>query len=396
MCSLTGSGGTGSENKEMRILVTGDWHLGAVTWRRKPQDRTPEIQTCLNEILDYLSQEPVDLIAVTGDFTHYWVPLEGEKQRWLMDYLYTLSEHAPVVGVLGNHDWRGLVSFDKFARRKNVYIMDKFDQLELELNGTKVCIVALPYFDARKVIQPQQKLSGSNMKEEAKQIVLNDLSPRSCPWGAKYKLLLAHGVVEGLSYSELGGNDVPIPLSVLSQFDFALLGHIHHAQKIVDSTTGRILGCYPGGVAKLDFGEMGTKQGYWIVDLSPRGADCRLVPFSSQKLLEQKEVVAPITSELKQEIMASNSYVKVILKEGDLVAVQKLYDLEPVVMVELRGAVTGDGEGAEKEGEGKARFSSMEEAYALYLNEQQLSEELRDELLRKFSSYLKEARETTS
>jgi len=149
-------------------------------------------------------------------------------------------------------------------------------------------------------------------------------------------------------------------------------------------------------VAKLDFGEMGTKQGYWILDLSPRGADCRLIPFSSQKLLEQKEVAAPITPELKQEIKASNSYVKVILKEGDLVTVQKLYDLEPVVMVELRGAVTGDGEGAEKEGEGKARFSSMEEAYALYLNEQQLSEELRDELLRKFSSYLKEARETTS
>jgi len=76
----------------MRVLVTGDWHLGAVTWRRKPQDRTPEIQACLNEILDFLSQERVDLIAVTGDFTHYWVPLEGEKQRWLMDYLYALSE----------------------------------------------------------------------------------------------------------------------------------------------------------------------------------------------------------------------------------------------------------------------------------------------------------------
>jgi len=71
------------------------------------------------------------------------VPLEGEKQRWLMDYLYALSEHAPVVGVLGNHDWRGLVSFDKFARKKDVYIVDRFGQLELNLNGTKVCIVIL-------------------------------------------------------------------------------------------------------------------------------------------------------------------------------------------------------------------------------------------------------------
>jgi len=50
----------------MRVLVTGDWHLGAVTWRRKPQDRTPEIQACLSEILDFLSQE------ASGFNCRYW------------------------------------------------------------------------------------------------------------------------------------------------------------------------------------------------------------------------------------------------------------------------------------------------------------------------------------
>jgi len=107
-----------------------------------------------------------------------------------MDYLYALSEHAPVVGVLGNHDWRGLVSFDKFARKKDVYIIDKFGQLELNLNGTKVCIVILPYFDARKVLQPYQKLTSDGVKDTAKQVVLNDLSPRSCSWDANYRILI--------------------------------------------------------------------------------------------------------------------------------------------------------------------------------------------------------------
>ncbi|WP_107763542.1 metallophosphoesterase family protein [Coprothermobacter proteolyticus] len=381
----------------MRVLVTGDWHLGAVTWRRKPQDRTPEIQACLSEILDFLSQERVDLIAVTGDFTHYWVPLEGEKQRWLMDYLYALSEHAPVVGVLGNHDWRGLVSFDKFARKKDVYIIDKFGQLELNLNGTKVCIVILPYFDARKVLQPYQKLTSDGVKDTAKQVVLNDLSPRSCSWDANYRILITHGVVEGLAYSELGGNDVPIPKSALSQFDFAFLGHIHNAQMIKDDSTGRIVGCYPGGVAKLDFGEMGSTQGFWIVDLSPKGPDCKLIQFSSQKPLKRVEVAGPVTPEVREEIMGTNGYVKAVLKEGDLVTVQKLYDLEPVVVVELKSAVSTGSEGSTGEGESKVRFSSLEEAYGLYLNHYpELAEDKRDELLRRFSSYLRKAKENKS
>jgi len=57
---------------------------------------------------------------------------------------------------------------------------------------------------------------------------------------------------------------VPIPKSALSQFDFAFLGHIHNAQVIKDDSTGRIVGCYPGGVAKLDFGEMGSTQGFGL------------------------------------------------------------------------------------------------------------------------------------
>jgi len=47
-------------------------------------------------------------------------------------------------------------------------------------------------------------------------------------------------VVEGLAYSELGGNDVPIPKSALSQFDFALLGHIHNAQMIKDDSQAEL------------------------------------------------------------------------------------------------------------------------------------------------------------
>jgi len=73
------------------------------------------------------------------------------------------------------------------------------------------------------VLQPYQKLTSDGVKDTAKQVVLNDLSPRSCSWDANYRILITHGVVEGAGLFGLGGNDVPIPKSALSQFDFAFL-----------------------------------------------------------------------------------------------------------------------------------------------------------------------------
>jgi len=73
------------------------------------------------------------------------------------------------------------------------------------------------------------------------------------------------------------------------------------------------------------------------------------------------EVAGPVTPEVREEIMGTNGYVKAVLKEGDLVTVQKLYDLEPVVVVELKSAVSSGNEGSTGEGESKVRFSSLEE-----------------------------------
>jgi len=47
--------------------------------------------------------------------------------------------------------------------------------------------------DARKVLQPYQKLTSNGVKDTAKQVVLNDLSPRSCSWDANYRILITHG-----------------------------------------------------------------------------------------------------------------------------------------------------------------------------------------------------------
>ncbi|WP_018962854.1 metallophosphoesterase family protein [Coprothermobacter platensis] len=370
----------------MRVLVTGDWHLGAVTWRRKPQDRTPEIQACLEEILDYLREEPVDLIAVTGDLTHYWVPLEGEKQHWLMDYLYKLSDFAPVIGVLGNHDWKGLVSFDKFARIKNVFIVDKLEQLNLDVGGEKVCITALPYFDARKIITPTDTNTREVMND-AVQSVLDEISPRNCSGDSTYRFLLTHGVVEGMSYSKFGTNEVPIPRVLLSQFDFTFLGHIHDAKLITDNHTQKILGCYPGGVAKLDFGEESSQQGFYIVDFSGQGTKTYFHPFISQKKLKQVTVIGSPSPKVVSDLTTFQGYVKVTLQEGDLVAVQRLYELPSVVSVELESVTADDTENS------RVKFSSMEEAYGQYLEKQELKSELRDKLLEKFSSYLQKARE---
>jgi len=52
------------------------------------------------------------------------------------------------------------------------------------------------------------------------------------------------------------------------------------------------------------------------VDLSPKGPDCKLIQFSSQKPLKRVEVAGPVTPEVREEIMGLTVMLKRCLKKA--------------------------------------------------------------------------------
>lgn len=112
--------------KPLRVVHLTDQHVGRVTPMR--------VQRAAVELAN--AQDP-DLVLITGDFVCH-----------SQEYLDALEElmrtfHAPVVGVLGNHDhWSGAAEVRRALRRGGVEVLDNAHTI-LTLRGERVQLVGL-------------------------------------------------------------------------------------------------------------------------------------------------------------------------------------------------------------------------------------------------------------
>src|SRR5690242_2705260 len=93
----------------MRLLHTGDWHVGKTLSRRSRIDEAREV---LGEIAELSSAEGVDVVALAGDVFDQLSP-SPDAEAVVYDALLDLERREiPVVLIAGNHDhahrWRAL------------------------------------------------------------------------------------------------------------------------------------------------------------------------------------------------------------------------------------------------------------------------------------------------
>ncbi|WP_231556008.1 metallophosphoesterase [Thermotoga neapolitana] len=93
--------------EELKILHTADWHFGLTSWSSsKPRDRRAEINEALDRVIEEARKEGVDLFLVAGDLLHNRSNPGVTAMKDVMEYLKKMLQIAPVVVLLGNHDWR--------------------------------------------------------------------------------------------------------------------------------------------------------------------------------------------------------------------------------------------------------------------------------------------------
>ena len=84
----------------MRLLHTGDWHLGK---RLYGADRADEAEAVLAQLADVAEIEAVDAVLVSGDLLDRRV-VDSAALGACLRALERLAETAPVLAVAGNHD----------------------------------------------------------------------------------------------------------------------------------------------------------------------------------------------------------------------------------------------------------------------------------------------------
>ncbi len=306
----------------MKLLHTADWHWGAKSWRDSSRsiDRNPEIESALKELLDYAYLNKPDCILVGGDVFNYpTAPSESDAKK-VLSLVIEFSKIAPVVLVLGNHDWKGLSTYDPFSSHIGIRMISKLsssddDKPIEDIEGLR--IFCFPYFSIRNMLkiynleelQDKARESLVSYKNELKKLTKND----------RWNVLLGHFAVDGVPYQNdyTITSELFVPKDFLSSelFDYVALGHIHSQRRVQGASAQS---WYCGSLIRLGFGEEDNDVGALWVELSegegPKVKPIRLKSSKKLKTFLLDEFDLDRLKELLAGLDNEDCYVRVILK----------------------------------------------------------------------------------
>ncbi|MBC7321025.1 exonuclease SbcCD subunit D [bacterium] len=326
--------------KKMRILHTGDWHIGISRWGI---DRTEEVFKSIEFIVDIVEKEDVDVVLIAGDLFEHKMP-KGDDLRRTAEILQRLGEKdRKVIIVSGNHDWKELeVSLGIFSSSSNVHFLTELGVKPFRTRkGELLYVGSFPYFWERDFLYIGDD---SDRKEKLGEIIhryLEKINQRFLP--NSVNVLLGHIFVEGallgsavrLSFS----SNFAIPPSWFpNRAHYVALGHAHKPQSISNSPVPTY---YCGSIIRIDFSETGDKKCVNVIDAKPeRIANVEKIEIPCKELieldfkfsqLESKAVMVKdfdgyIKAKIHMDILENNPISKVKQLIPNCVEVETVYE----------------------------------------------------------------------
>lgn len=280
----------------MKIMHTGDWHIGKVV---NEISMIEDQRYILNQLIKILMEEKPDVLIISGDLYDRSVP-PAVAVELLDEYInkILLELNIPIISIAGNHDSPERLSFgSKILKSQGFYMEGVFrkeiNKVTLKDSCGDVDFYLVPYADPAVVrtIYGDQNIRNHDdaMKaiiEEIDKVIDNN----------KRNVLVTHGYVTfmsqsnedaalkevaidengnsfraGLEVSEserplsIGGTDL-VSGKHFKKFSYVALGHLHGAQRV---GSDRIR--YAGSLLKYSFSEEKQKKSITIVELDGDG-----------------------------------------------------------------------------------------------------------------------------
>ena len=263
----------------MRVLHTGDWHVGRSL---RGRDRTAEIGRALDEILSIVRSEGVHLILVAGDVFDSPNP-SAEAEAVVYDFFRRTGElGVPSVIIAGNHDSAarldgisGLLKSVNAHATGRVRAAKEGGVLHLQAGGAPVAVAALPFLSERRLVKAAQLLTAdvASWRQTYQQgmAFFTDLLSKSFD-ASSVNLFMLHATLEGAkpSGSEhqfyLTNAYTIDPASLPAGAQYIAVGHLHRNQQLRDIPPVH----YSGSIVQLDFGEAGETKVVKLVEVTPR------------------------------------------------------------------------------------------------------------------------------
>lgn len=270
----------------MKIITTGDWHLGNMF---HGNDRSREHEHFLNWLINRIEEEQPDALLIAGDVYDNGNP-SATAQSLYYGFLAEATLVCPdiqIIVIAGNHDSayrleapRVLLSRHKVEVRGAVHrhwITDDdegfweidYDDLMIPVegkSGDKIVVLAVPYL-RNDVVQNESYSAGVKK-------ILQELTLRA---REKYPdvplVMMAHLYASGADIAKkdasekivIGGQEEVNMSGWEDHPDYFTCGHIHKRQHIFNTDWAR----YSGSVLPMSFAEIDYHHGVDMITFTP-------------------------------------------------------------------------------------------------------------------------------
>jgi len=260
----------------MRILHTSDWHAGKSLYK---QDRMPDLEYALQQMLEIIEQDKVDLLLVAGDIYDTYHPPTRAMEGLNEFFLALHKQNIPAIVISGNHDSTHLwSSMKELLSLASIHV---FDRVKLKnaswtsiIKGEPICVTPLPYPSERQLVRlmgesesvADQRRRYAEKVAGVMKLLSQSLNPDSV------QILCAHLMLNGAepTHSErslsISDTFAVQPQQIPDVFDYVALGHIHKRQQVKGSP---VPAWYCGTPYQIDFGEHDMEKGVHLVDFEP-------------------------------------------------------------------------------------------------------------------------------
>ncbi|MHC0044134.1 exonuclease SbcCD subunit D [Vibrio campbellii] len=255
----------------MKFIHTSDWHLGRQFHNVSLLD---DQQAVLDQLIQYIENNPVDAVVVAGDIYDRSVPptiaieLLNKVVKRICGELNT-----PMILISGNHDGAERLGFgSEQMKNAGLHIISNFEDMLTPVvietaSAGQVAFYGMPYNDPEQVRFAYQEPVSTH--DQAHKLLAEKITEQFQP--EQRNVLVSHCFVDGAIESEserplsIGGSD-RVSHEHFLNFDYVALGHLHQPQK-----KGEEYIRYSGSLMKYSFGEQNQKKGFTLVEIDQNG-----------------------------------------------------------------------------------------------------------------------------
>ncbi|MQA89219.1 MAG: exonuclease subunit SbcD [Gemmatimonas sp.] len=263
----------------MKILHTGDWHVGRSL---RGRSRIDEQKVVLEEIVEITREEAVDLVLVVGDIFDSSAPTAEVEELVYKTLLDLAGTGAEVLVIAGNHDSpyrlkaiRPLLLLTRVHTVPFPAAPREGGVIDFQTKSGEVARVAvLPFLSQRGVVRADRLMAGeADEHAQAYGDRCRRILAQLCEGfdTSTVNLVVAHLAVVG---GQVGGGErqahtvfdyFASPQIFPANAHYVALGHLHRSQSI----PGACPIWYCGSPLQLDFGDDDEERSVLLVEVHP-------------------------------------------------------------------------------------------------------------------------------